>query len=101
MTKLIRNTVLLVVFLVVISNSVIGWWANPEIGSVKFNLLKANDHKELTNQAILAVDNNDTNNNYAELTEFGNRVRIRSAAGDLDFEASHNVQGKKTGYINS
>ncbi|MDP3734618.1 MAG: hypothetical protein Q8R37_05300, partial [Nanoarchaeota archaeon] len=89
-------TILLVILA---SPSVYGWWG---LGIDPFN--QVNDHDTLTDQAINAVDYNDTNNRYSELYQAGSgyQDKIIDGAGKLDFQAERGkVPKNKVGYSNS
>jgi len=96
-----KKIVLIIIFVFLLSLPIgHAWW-----GKYKYYNLFKNDHGELTNQALDAVDNNDTYDQYLELYDWwsGYQNEIATAGNSLDDqEANYGFHPRNTAnnYIN-
>lgn len=66
-----------------------------------WHVIPKGDHGELTKQALIVVQNNDTNGNYNELYSTINRVTTSIGANLIDFSKHAGIKpANKPGYIN-
>ena len=87
----------MVVLIILICQPVYSWWG--------IGIPNSNDHSELTEQALESVANNDSLNEYKEISAGSLNIYddiIESSAGLLDFRSKiFNAPSGKLGYIDS